>query len=81
MKIKILLLATLFVGQVFGIQTLDNNSASKETYVYICTGSNSKRYHSSSKCNGLKNCGKDIKKVTKNYAVEKGRTPCKICYK
>ena len=77
---KLLLLAALFVGQVFGFQALDNISTPKETYVYICTGPNAKKYHSSRYCYGLKKCSKGIKRVTKNHAVKIGRTPCKICY-
>lgn len=52
-----------------------------ETYVYICTGPQSERYHKTSGCRGLEKCSKDVKKVTLAYAEEKGRTPCKICYK
>lgn len=52
-----------------------------ETYVYICTGKSSKRYHKTSKCTGLDNCKGEVKKVTLKFAEDKGRTPCKICYK
>ena len=54
---------------------------SGETYVYICTGPMSKRYHKSPRCRGLDNCSKEIKKVTIGYAKNLGRTPCKWCYK
>ena len=45
-----------------------------ETYVYICTGPQSKKYHSS------KDCSVEIKKVTLSKAKSMKRTPCKICY-
>ena len=51
------------------------------TYVYICTGPMSKRYHKSPRCRGLGSCSKNIKKVTINYAKNIGRTPCKWCYR
>ena len=54
---------------------------SGETYVYICTGPMSKRYHKSPRCRGLDNCSKEIQKVTIGYAKILGRTPCKWCYK
>ena len=53
----------------------------KETYVYICTGPGSKRYHISSRCMGLSNCSKSIKKVTLKKAKSMKRTPCKMCCK
>lgn len=53
-----------------------------ETYVYVCTGGSSKRYHKSTSCKGLDNCQANIKKVTLSYAEDTlKRTPCKICYK
>lgn len=48
--------------------------------VYICTGSSSKRYHSSAECRGLSNCQGTIAKVSLEKARGMGRTPCKICY-
>ncbi len=53
---------------------------SSETYVYICTGKSSKRFHKTSKCNGLNRCNGDIQKVTISKAKSIGRTACKICY-
>ena len=52
-----------------------------ETYVYICTGGSSKRYHKTDSCKGLDNCQASVKKVTLAYAEKIERTPCKICYK
>jgi len=55
---------------------------SPPTYVYICTGAKSERYHKVNTCRGLSNCSKQIIKITKEDAVKKyKRTPCKICYK
>lgn len=65
----------------FGIMPPQDVVSCGETYVYICTGPKSERYHKTSECRGLERCSKDIKKVTLAYAEEKGRTPCKICYK
>ena len=82
MSKKVLLLTILLLGQSLGMLAFESHSTSGgETYVYICTGPSSKKYHSTSKCYGLNSCSKEIKKVTKSYAVEKGRTPCKLCYK
>lgn len=38
-----------------------------------------KRYHSSETCSGL-STAKRITEVTKEVGLQKGRTPCKICY-
>jgi hypothetical protein len=56
-------------------------TATTATYVYICTGGSSKRYHATSGCKGLSNCSGEIKKVTVNDAKKMGRTPCKMCFK
>ncbi len=52
-----------------------------ETYVYICTGPKSERYHSTKDCRGLRNCSASIEKVTLTKAKELGRDACGICYK
>ena len=80
MSKKILLVLILLVGQLFDIQAFEKENSFRETYVYICTGPKSKKYHSTRKCKGLNKCTKDIVEVTKSYAVEIGRTACKICY-
>lgn len=55
-------------------------AASETTYVYICTGSYSTKYHKTSSCRGLNNCQGDIVKITKSDAENRyGRTACKIC--
>ena len=48
--------------------------------VYICTGPQSKRYHRTTYCRGLKSCSDDIEAVDVETAEKKGRTPCGICY-
>lgn len=77
----LLLLASLIVTQLYRIPSLNNTIANRETYVYVCTGPNAKKYHSTSECRGLKNCSKEVKTVTLSYALEKGKTKCGICYK
>ncbi len=57
------------------------SGAEFKSEVFVCKGSNSKRYHASSKCRGLNNCSTDIYKVSVKEAKELGRTPCKIEYK
>ena len=53
----------------------------QDTYVYICTGPDSKRYHRNSDCRGLNNCSASIERVTLAKAKSMKRTSCKICYK
>lgn len=48
--------------------------------VYICTG-NSKIFHKTKKCKGLKRCSKEIKSVTIEQAKRMGRRECMMCYK
>lgn len=49
--------------------------------VYICTGPQSRRYHKSASCKGLRNCSREIKQVTLEQAKKLHKTPCRICYK
>jgi len=49
--------------------------------VYVCTGGSSKKYHHTLDCKGLKGCSKEVRAVDQHFAEDKGRTPCKICYK
>lgn len=53
----------------------------QSSMVYICTGPESKRYHSNSNCRGLNKCSASIEKVTVAKAKSMKRTACKICYK
>ena len=48
--------------------------------VYICSGRYSKRYHKTASCEGLRNCGGKIEKVSKEAIDSTFRTPCHICY-
>ena len=79
MKHLIFLTAFLLTGNLFFAQP-QHTETSAETYVLICTGRNSKRYHNNAQCKGLTNCRAEIHKVTLSKAVEMGRTPCKLCY-
>ena len=80
MKKAILFTAALLLGQMFFAQPAGTTSMD-EAQVYICTGPSSKKYHRKSTCKGLKNCSKEVKRVTMSEATGKGRTPCKWCYK
>ena len=71
--------ALLFAQAFFAQPVLESTSA--DTYVYMCTGPSSKRYHKTDKCKGLVKCSKEVVKVEKSYAESKGKTPCKMCYK
>lgn len=52
----------------------------KKQDVYICTGGQSKRYHSTDECIGLSKCSRDIKKISIDEAKDLKRTPCGYCY-
>ena len=47
-----------------------------ETYVYVCNGPSSKRYHYSQNCRGLRNCSTDLERTTIAEARRRGRTLC-----
>lgn len=49
--------------------------------VYVCTGGYSKKYHNTPDCRYLDNCKGEVREVDQQFAEEKGRTPCKACYK
>lgn len=49
--------------------------------VYVCTGPQSRRYHKSASCKGLRNCSRKIKKISLEQAKMLHKTPCHICYK
>lgn len=48
--------------------------------VYICTGTQSKRYHKTEDCIGLSKCSRSIEEISIEEAEELGRTPCGYCY-
>lgn len=79
---KIILLIGVVI--LMGSTTAEETSIApkdKETYVYLCMGSKSKRYHKTDKCKGLSRCSTRIKVVTLQDAIKKyKRTPCKKCY-
>lgn len=85
MKKIILLLATAAIV-CGGFTACSNAWANKKTgdneakVVYICTGSYSKRYHSTRSCKGLRNCGGSIKAISIEEAEQMGRTPCQLCW-
>lgn len=73
----------LFLFLIVGATTSALKSTgdiSTDNYVYICTGSYSKCYHKTDKCEGLEYCSKDIKKITIEQAKQMNRKPCKYCY-
>lgn len=47
--------------------------------VYICTGPNSRKYHSVSTYYGLRRCSAEIRQITIEKARSMGRTGCKLC--
>ena len=77
----ILIAIALMLGHFNYVQPTSFKMKANESYVYICTGPYAKKYHKTSSCKGLDNCSESVKKVTENYAIDKGRTRCKICYK
>lgn len=47
---------------------------------YLCQGSNSYAYHSTTHCEGLAWCTTDTKKMTEAQAKKLGRYPCGRCH-
>lgn len=54
--------------------------ASCSSDVYVCMGGFARRYHKYKSCNGLRNCGGEIKAMTKEDAQKRFKSPCHICY-
>lgn len=52
---------------------------SRGSVVYVSTGGYGKRYHNSVNCRGLSRAS-GVAKMDKGKAVDRGLTPCKICY-
>lgn len=63
----------------FSINTFVDKSAVETDAVYICTGLNAKKYHSTPKCRWLENCSGEIEEVTLDEAESQGKSPCKGC--
>lgn len=57
-----------------------NSTEGEAQMVYICTGPQSKVYHKTDDCKGLRSCSKDVKKVTLDKAKSMNRRACKWCY-
>ena len=52
-----------------------------DTYVYVCGGPQSHRYHKTDKCKGLCRCSRTPFRTTQQKAESNGYKPCKICYR
>jgi len=57
-----------------------NYEDKNELFVFIFKGPQSKRFHESSSCQGLRNCSTKIYEVAISEAKSIGRTPCGYCY-
>ena len=72
---------TVAVVSAFVISGLrDKHDHKKETYVWICTGPMSKRYHSDGDCIGLRSCSDNVTYIPLSDAKKMGRTECSYCY-
>lgn len=67
-------------GTVVSTQNVVFVVDSKSSTVYICKGPNSKRYHNTPNCQGLRNCSTKIYEVSLVDAQSIGRTECGFCY-
>lgn len=76
MKTTLTILAALMLCSFTFVQ-----DQSKSSKVYVCMGSQSKRYHKTPQCMGLSKCSKEVKEITLEEAKKMGRTPCGYCYK
>ena len=59
---------------------VDISSVLPTDTVYMCTGSGSKRFHSSDTCAGVEQCTKEIIAVTRAEAEKRHRSFCQRCY-
>jgi hypothetical protein len=55
------------------------NVSFSQDYVLICKGGSAYAYHKY-ECSGLKRCTHAVVKVSRQEAIQIGRTACKICY-
>lgn len=77
----LILILLLLICSSSTVHVVKTPALSSETIVYICTGSQSKKYHKTDKCYGLSKCSGSIVKKKESIAINEGRTKCKICYK
>jgi hypothetical protein len=77
---SVLGIVLLLTPAIEGIASQNENKTYANEQVYICTGATAKRFHKSEKCRGLSRCSGEIIKVSKEEAIKRGKTPCKICY-
>lgn len=75
MKILLFLFAFVLIAN----QPAYSQSSTTKSNVFICNSKTATRYHSY-KCNGLNACTHSIAEITKQEAIDLGKTPCKICY-
>ena len=73
MKRLLILGAFAFTTILF---TSCETTTSSNSNVYICTGGSSTKYHYTSSCQGLSNCGSAIISTTISDAQSQGRTLC-----
>lgn len=59
---------------------IDIDTVQMQDSVWICTSSGAKRFHASDTCGGIRSCGEDIRKYTREEAEYVGRTYCHKCY-
>lgn len=62
---------------IIGAGLLGCNSADS---VYLCNGPQSKAYHKTNHCRGLKNCSTEIEATDIATAIAKHRKECGYCY-
>ena len=78
---KLALLFTISTLFSFTTPVRTNPVHVKAEYVYICNSTTAYAYHKIKDCSGLDRCTHEIKKVTKDEAInDYGRRACKVCY-
>lgn len=77
---KLLFLSLLLFPLLGSGEIETSNCTSKAKSVYICTGPQSKVYHSTNECKGLSRCSASVDAVTLKEAQDLGRRACKVCY-
>jgi hypothetical protein len=75
MQILRRIIFVFFVSQVFSFCSSKDSTDS----VIICISRTSYKYHAR-KCQGVRSCTHEIKKVTLEEAKNLGKTPCGFCY-